>query len=414
MRERLIATLVGLTIAVISLYGVPRAYFLADLVRDNTQSQLDDAATLVSVSIRERAAAGGEVDAALLRSALSSADSVTYTPADGDPVVVGRPETDSDQSVTVTRDLADGSRLTLTASASRVQDEIWRAILPLVLLGLALAALAAVVGFVMARRLSRPFRELAGSARMLGYGRFDAEVPRYAVPEADAIATSLRQTAARLDQLVRREREFAANASHQLRTPITALRLQLEDLTLWPDTSPTLREELELGLAELDRLSTSIDDLLGLARGQQLGHQIDVDLAALVNETSERWRTILGESARGPFSVGADVVPARVAPGPVSQVLDVLIDNAFTHGSGRITVATRDVGTHLEVRVADEGDSQLTFDVFRRGVTTRDDAEGHGVGLAVASELAELAGGHLSIDHAAATSTFVLWLPRPV
>ncbi|KAA1427968.1 ATP-binding protein [Nocardioides antri] len=413
MRERLVATVVGLTIAVICLYGIPRAYFLANLVRDTERDQLNDSATILAALVGERRAAGDTVDPALLRPGLSAADGISYDPTDGAPVTVGQTVDPGDsEAVTVTRDLRDGE-LTLTTSASTVQEDVWEAVRPLVTLGLALAALAAVLGFVLARRLSLPFRELADTADVLGHGRFDIDIPSYAVPEADAIATSLRRTARQLDQLVRREREFAANASHQLRTPITALRLQLEDLSLWPETTPALREELDRGLGELDRLTTSIDELLGLARGQRTGEQLDVDLAALVADTAGRWRARLAAAGRELVVDGDGVVPARLIPGPVTQVLDVLIDNARVHGTGRITVGAYDAGSHLAVTVSDDGVADLGNDVFRRGVTSRDQHDGHGVGLAVASELAELAGGHLSLDHTAPTTTFVLWLPRP-
>lgn len=413
MRERLVATLVGLTVAVICLYGVPRAYFLADLVRDNEEAGLDQAATLVATVIDERIAAGGTVDRRLLRPGLSAADGITYEPPEGDPVTVGSPDHDDPEALTETREVAGGGRLVLTISATTVQDDVWVAIRPLVTLGVALAALAAALGFVLARRFSRPFQELAGTARVLGHGRFDVDVPSYSVPEADAIATSLRHTAGQLDRLVRREREFAANASHQLRTPITALRLQLEDLALWPETTPGLREELGRALAELDRLSASIDELLDLARGERLGQQEEVDLAALVTHLAARWRPQLAAAGRDLVVDGDDVVPARLVPGPVTQVLDVLVDNARVHGAGRIDVCVYDAGSHLAVTVSDQGTADLGHDVFRRGVTSRDQSEGHGLGLAVASELAEAGGGHLSIDTTAPTTTFVLWLPRP-
>ena len=94
-------------------------------------------------------------------------------------------------------------------------------------------------------------------------GRFDVEVPHYGVPEAEAIGSALRRSARDLDALVRREREFAVSASHELRTPVTALRLEIEDVASWPQTPPDVAEELSRALAELDRLSATISTLLG-------------------------------------------------------------------------------------------------------------------------------------------------------
>ncbi|MFC5730340.1 MULTISPECIES: sensor histidine kinase [Nocardioides] len=412
MRERLVIAFVGLTIAVIVIFGIPRAYFLADLVREREQSTLDGTATTLAALVRERERAGGDVDVPLLEHGLVGADHVEYVPADGPGLAVGNAVSDPSDSLVEERTLGDGSVLTLRVAGDTVARDVQEAITPLVLLGLALAAGSAVLGFGLARRLSRPFRDLARFSRDLGHGRFDIAVPSYSVPEAEAIGVSLRGAAAQLDQLVRHEREFAVNASHQLRTPITALRLGLEDLSLWPETDPKVQAELERVLGELDRLSAAIDELLDLSRGRRLGEHRDVDLSALVAATALRWQKQVEDSGRRLVVQSNGKVPARLAPGPVEQVLDVLIDNARVHGRGTITVQTRHAGTHLEVAVMDEGEPTLRSEVFQRGVTTRRvDGDAHGIGLAVASELSELSGGHLSLDASAPTTRFVLWLP---
>ncbi|WP_436701131.1 sensor histidine kinase [Nocardioides sp. BYT-33-1] len=410
MRERLVLAFVGLTVAVIGLYGVPRAYFLADLVRDQARTGLVGTAEVLETLVEERTRRGGRVDVELLRAGLVSADRVELDRASGPDLSVGRTD-GADGGIRVDRTLDDGSTLRLSVSGASVGQSIREALLPLVLLGLALALGAAVLGFVLARRLSRPFQELAGLSRDLGHGRFDIEVPDYAVPEADAIADSLRGAASRLDELVRREREFAANASHQLRTPITALRLGLEDLTLWSETAPPVAAELERGIRELDRLSAAIDELLALARGRQVDAQQEIDVAALVRASATRWsRRLATESREITVRQVGRRSRSRVPAGAVEQVLDVLVDNARGHGRGTITVEVRDAGTHLEIGVEDEGRLRLGPEVFRRGVSTG--AEGsEGIGLAVASELAEACGGHLSVDTTAATTRFVLWLP---
>jgi len=416
VRERLVIAFVGLTVAVIGLYGVPRAYFLADLVQDDAHTALTGTAAGLRTGAEERIEHDEPVDKELLRSALEVADRVEYVSQDGQQIAVGRPA-DPDGGVTVERTLIDGGTLRLSVSGDTVGKSVRDAILPLVLLGLALAAGAAALGIFAARRLSRPFQELAAVSREVGRGRFDTAVPSYAVPEADAIATSLRGAASDLEGLVRREREFAANASHQLRTPITALRLSLEDLTLWPETDPAVRAELANGLGELDRLSRAIDDLLDLARGRRLDAQHEVDLAELAGAAAARWQRAVDDAGRV-LTVAADApAPARVPVGPVEQVIDVLIDNAVLHGDGEIVVAVVDADTHWEVAVTDGGE-RPDGDVFGRGVSSRigrvtaGPDDGHGIGLAVATELAEVCGGHLSLDASSPGTRFVLWLPK--
>ena len=410
MRERLVIAFVGLTLAVIGLYGVPRAYFLADLVRDQEWATLDGTSAALAGLVEERQAAGGEVDASLLERGLTGADRVEYRPADGAALVAG--ETDEGTGdIVVTRPLPDGGSLRLSVSGDTVSSSVRDAITPLVLLGLVLAVVSALLGFALARRMSRPFQELAGLSRELGHGRFDLDVPSYAVPEAEEIGASLRGAAAQLDDLVRREREFAANASHQLRTPVTALRLGLEDLTLWPETAPGIREELERGIGELDRLNAAIDELLDLARGRRIDAHEVVDLVALVRTGIERWERRLAPEGRTiAFRQVGRRSRTRVPSGPVEQVLDVLIDNARRHGEGSILVEVRDAGTHLELVVGDEGTRTLEPEVFHRGVSTGSGGS-QGIGLAVASELADVCGGHLSLDTTSPTTRFVLWLP---
>lgn len=410
MRERLVIAFVGLTLAVIGLYGVPRAYFLADLVREQEWTTLDSTAAALEGLVEERRERGGDVDVELLEHGLTGADRVEYLPAQGEVLVAGGAE-DADGGIEVVRDLPGGGALHLSVSGDTVTAGVRTAITPLVLLGLVLAVGSALLGYGIARRMSRPFQELAVHSRELGHGRFDIDVPSYRVPEAEAIGASLRGAASRLDALVRREREFAANASHQLRTPVTALRLGLEDLTLWPETAPEVRAELERGIAELDRLSAAIDELLDLARGRRLDDQEVVALDSLVLAAAVRWQTTLAADGRELVVDTDGTARTRAATGAVEQVLDVLVENARVHGSGAITVEARDAGTHLEIAVADEGTRTLGPDVFRRGVTSRDGA-GHGIGLAVAADLAELCGGHLSLDAASPTTRFVMWLPR--
>ncbi|KRB78330.1 hypothetical protein ASE01_03365 [Nocardioides sp. Root190] len=417
MRERLVIAFVGLTLAVIGLYGIPRAYFLADLVRERETTTLEDTASMITALVEERVDGGGSIDSDLLVNGLSGAEHIVYRPSDGGPTVqAGSGRMDDDGGLEVTRNVP-GGRVELSLSGDTVSKGVRDAITPLVLLGLALGLGSAIFGLVLARRLSQPFQELAEHSSELGHGRFDLDIPTYAVPEAEAIGASLRGAAARLDDLVRREREFAANASHQLRTPITALRLSLEDLTLWPETPAEVSQEIQHGLGELDRLSTAIDELLALARGRRIAAEEQVDLVAIVHASAERWtQRLTRESRELQVRRSGRRSRTQVPVGPLEQVLDVLIDNARKHGEGTITIEVRDADTHLEIVVSDEGSPQLGPEVFHRGVSSHTEGS-EGIGLALASELVEVCGGHLSLDATSPTTRFVVWLPprdRPV
>jgi len=407
MRDRLVVTLVGITVAVIALYAVPRAYLLADLVQRQEHRKIERSVELLAALMEEREASGRQVTEDYLAGLLNEAEHIEYVEPDGSVVSAGEPPPGADSDITITRELDGGGAVTLSRSGELVDQRVSDALVPLILIGLVLIVVAALFGNLLARRLARPFSDLAGRADQIGHGRFDVEIPHYKIPEAEAIGQSLRQAGAQLDVLLRREREFAVNASHQLRTPITALRLELEDVSLWPQTPPDVAEHLRGLLGELDRLSEAITELLDLARGHRLGTAVDLDLTTLTSASARRWRERLAADGREILREGTGPVPAHVAPGPVEQILDVLIENALDHGTGTVTLETLDVGTHLQIRVRDEGAPGFGPEVFGRGVTTG----GTGVGLAVASELAESLSGHLSVEETAPTC-FVLRLPK--
>jgi signal transduction histidine kinase len=271
MRERLVTILVGLTVAVIALYGIPRAYFVADLVHDSEVRKVERSADLITVVLAERQATStsGPVTERFLESFLHEAESIEYVAPDGAVTVAGAVvERKTPEDISVTREVQGGGRLTMWRSGALVEERVSDALLPLVLLGVALMLAAAVVGFLLAKRLSRPFAELASIADDIGTGRFDVEVPHYSVPEAEAIGDALRRGAMRLDELVQRERALAVDASHELRTPIAALRLELEDLALWPQTPPEVADELRRYIPELTRLSAAVTQYLDTARDQ--------------------------------------------------------------------------------------------------------------------------------------------------
>jgi len=180
---------------------------------------------------------------------------------------------------------------------------------------------------------------------------------------------------------------------------------------MWPETTPGVAAELTGTISELDRLSGAITEILELSRGRRLGDAVDVDLSQLVAEAVGRWRPHFAAAGRELLHAPDEPVTAHVVPGPVAQILDVLLENACAHGEGRVVAGARDLGKFLHVGVVDEGARAVDDGVFQRGASSRD-SQGHGLGLTIASQLAVSVGGYLTLADAP-TTTFVLVVPSP-
>ncbi|QIK67254.1 HAMP domain-containing histidine kinase [Nocardioides sp. HDW12B] len=383
MRERLVAAFVGSTLAVLVLFGVPRAYQVGELVRDDEQRTVQRATDLAAVVVREEVADGEEVTPALLDEMVSGDEQITYVAADGARVASsGDGPADDPENLTASRELPGGGSVSLERSAATVQDRVSEALLPLVLIVLTLLALSVVTGVLMARRLSRPFQRLAAAARRLGTGEPVVDVPHSAIPEVEAIGAAIRTSAVQLEELRRHERELAVHASHELRTPVTALRLELEDLALWPQTSPEVAAQLHASVAELDRLSTAIGVLLDRSADQRRDAARDVDLDALVAEVAAQWDE--AASAVGCRLRHEPDGSGRVHVDPVTlrRLVGRLLETSLASGASTVSLRVRTVGSHHEIEVELHGDGILEAPPDPQ-----------------AGELAQAVGGRLSALH---------------
>jgi signal transduction histidine kinase len=290
---------------------------------------------------------------------------------------------------------AGGTRVVRAASPyGEVQTRTYRAWGLAAALGLAVLVIAWLVGSRRARALALPFERLTAHAQALGRGDFSVRTQATGLTEADAAGVALEETAGRLGALLDRERSFSADASHQLRTPLTRLRLGLESALLDPaaDRDAALRD----AVLRLDGLEQTVTSLLLLARDTAAPGGV-CDVGLLVREGTERWNEAAGESGRAvSVSVGNDVPLAACTPAALRQVLDVLVDNAVRHGSGTVTVAVREAGLGVAVDVSDEGEG-LGVAPERAFERRSPDARGHGIGLALARSLTEAEGGRLVV-----------------
>jgi signal transduction histidine kinase len=272
-------------------------------------------------------------------------------------------------------------------------------------------ACASLIAAVQSRRLARPLQRLEAVAEDLGAGDFTSRAEPSGVGEIDRTGRALNRTAQRLDDMVARERAFTERASHQLRTPLTRLRLGLE--TGLQDHGD-LRGAARDAIISADQLSRTIDDVLAVSRGTPDGGE-ELDVAALLTDLKGRWDGTLGEAGRA-LTVSDQPHATTAASEPaVRQILDVLVDNAYRHGRGGVTVTARDGGGAVAIDVTDEGKAtgaRPLVPVLVYGNPSVDDSQR--LGLRMASSLADGVGGRLLHAHTEAQTRLTLLLPaRP-
>jgi signal transduction histidine kinase len=297
MRERLTLAFVVLTIVLLLGAGAVRTFVLRDLIRDQEASHLTQEVDLISAIVADREASGGAVNQKFLDSLVSDDTRLEYDRDGSDPVVArgedyeGNDDPTEDLSASST---AEGATVTLSQSPEIVRVIIGRDVGSIAALFLLIAVVAGVAGFLIASALSSPFQRLAVAAGALGRGRFDLELPRTRIPEARAISTALRTSALQLEDRVHRERDFAEHASHVLRTPLTGLRLELEDLTLRDDVPDDVKEAAARSLARVQEVATVAGELVEMTRRGSLVAGSELPLVDLATQLAQRWADRLG------------------------------------------------------------------------------------------------------------------------
>ena len=413
MRARLLAAFVGLTLLTVLVYGVPRAYVRAGGVQDEAQRDVTRTAAVVAEVVAARRTAG--LDPAAGLAVLDPQDEVLLADADGTERVIAGPDlgaVERAEAVTATAPVPGGGSVTVVRPRAVVREDVVRALQPIVLLGAASLCVAVLLGLVLSRRMVRPFALLADRAADVGRGG-SLDLPRQRVREAEAIASALRASSARISGVLARERAFARNASHQLRTPLTGIRLRVEDLSLWPETPAPVRAELEEVLGEVDRLTATVTALLAFSRDEALTDAEDVRPVDLLSAAAGRWRALASAAGRDVLVEEAGPDPVPVPRNAVDQVLDVLVDNALRHGRGTVRLRAATAEGRLRLCVADEGEVPAggERELFTRRSGGR--GAGEGIGLSLCAQLATALGGGLRLAERSPT-TFELTVPLAV
>lgn len=413
MRRRILTVAVVTTAVAIVVFGVPLALAVQRLVISGERTEMEALALRSATAVSQDALTG--TDPIELPSTQPGVELGVYVQGPrrvsgtganaGDPAVAAALRGDITSreragQLVVAVPVSSGERVVGAVRAATSTNGVNRQVALAWLAMTALAGISVLVASGLAidqtRRLTRPLDRLTAQAGGLGDGNFVRRSQPASIPEIDRAGSALDRTAERLGELVARERAFKTHASHQLRTPLTAIRLRLESAM---DDDETLQVAAREVISATEHMSRTIDDLLTLSRGDRTGNH-PLDLAQLSADLIETWTGPLALNDR-PLRVRTDDAPESPADtAAVRQVLMVLLDNARRHGRGAVLVTFRDTGAALGIDVADEGDS-------RELAAAQDDS---GIGLGLARDLAGSQGGRL-VHTGRSPTTFTLYLP---
>jgi len=251
--------------------------------------------------------------------------------------------------------------------------------------------LARLIASRQARRLTEPMTALAERAERLGAGESRLRPMDSGIPEIDRVSDVLARSSANIARQLAEQRDFAADASHQLRTPLTALLMRLDEIATTDDLEAA-RHEASIAISQVERLAKVVDDLLSRSKAEQSAVSLDSILAALQRE----WQPAFARARRSVRVHGERGLYVQAAPSAVSQIVSTLFENSLQHGRGTVDVEARRSGPSVVLQVSDQGSgvpAEIAAHIFEREVSS----SGSGLGLSLARDLAAANGGRLEL-----------------
>lgn len=407
MRRRLLVMVLAVTALTVGAAVVLEAVAMTAAVYSTWQVRADDTARVASAAIAASPGAGTTTAATLRALTRDSAELTVHLP-DGGTITTGPYDVDDSfigvattDGVTVTAAIP---RVAAVENISRIMQTIVAAVLVAMVIGMAGA-------WWYSRRLTEPLMHFVRTADLLSTGDRRTLGTRYGIAELDAIAEVLDRAVDNFNSVLEAERRLTVDASHQLRTPLTALSLRLEEIASTDDLE-VVRAEATLALDQVERLAGVSEHLVALARGSRATPVAPFDVDQLVRAALREWSASFRAQRRAVHAIGSARLVAVGSFGAQSQVLATLLENSLVHGSGTATVLTRATGDWVVIEVRDEGPGIARGRapaVFERGVTGPA-STGNGLGLALARTLAAADGGRLELL-SAAPAVFALFLP---
>lgn len=250
----------------------------------------------------------------------------------------------------------------------------------------------------MSGRLAEPMTRLAEAAEKLGEGTTRLDPIRSDIPEVDRVSVVLTRSAQQVTKSLAAEREFASDASHQLRTPLTALLMRLEEISVSDDVQ-VVHEEAGIAMEQVERLTRVVDDLLMRSRRSNDAPRPEVSLDSVIAALQREWQPAFEQARRSVRVHGERGLVVKSTPVALSQVLSTLLENSLVHGRGTVEMQARRSGPSVVVEVSDQGDgvpAAIAPHIFERSVSSGR-GQSTGLGLALARDLAESNGGRLDL-----------------
>lgn len=397
-RRVLQATLTTVLLAVL-LLGIPLGAAWLTAVRDNLTSRAAGILQSTITQTDQRLNEGDPIDQAMLQERVDQTTdldvhiSVTYqnstVEAGKDPGSDAlRASSKGIHSQLVTVEIPQSDVRAHTASA-------WVLIL---VTALSAVAIGVSVALWQAQRLSAPLTRLQRRAEELGSGRSRTEWKPSGIAEIDTVAVELTRSGVKLTERLQAESALASDASHQLRTPLTALSMRLDEI-LATSSEEWVREEARVSLEQVDRLTQVVHDLINAPRSSQRRTPGVVDLRQVLIQQAEEWKHAFRRAGRELRIQVPKAASVWGSVGPLTQVVATLIENSLAHGGGTTSVKVRRNAQSTVIEVSDEGpgvDPALGKRVFERAVSGKD-SRGTGVGLALARTLVQDDGGRLEL-----------------
>jgi signal transduction histidine kinase len=401
MRRRLLISMIAVAVVAVLALGTPLAFVLRRLQLDEVSQSLHGDARLAATTLYERYTIPAPINAGQVARHVPHHSYVLIKDNGNVIYRAGRqPPPHSFRSAT---DTVGPFTVTVDANSAYLSGELTGELLLIGGVALAAVGIAVVLGLLYARRIVRPLQELAGAADRLGSGDSSPLGRRYGIQELDRVAEGLDSSAQRINDLLSAERDFAVDASHQLRTPLTALSMRLEEMLAAADYPDVVRDEGAAALAQTERLADVVGQLLGRARRTATGAPTMASVDEIVGQQVVEWEPAFRRVGRRLALSGEKGLLAYATPGGASQVVATLLDNALVHGAGTVTIRTSRTRRSVVVEVRDEGSGvppELAPRIFERSVSGS--PNGTGLGLALARTIAAADGGQV-----------VLVRPRP-